>query len=73
MGEKGESAQPTGGLGERLVRQSGDPAAAATTTGGGSGGWGLSDVTDAVQDRVTDTAGEAIGGLRGKDHDDHKA
>jgi hypothetical protein len=68
MGEKGDSSQATGGLGERVVRQGGQPAAPATAAaGGGAGGWGLSDVTDAMQDRVTDTAGEAVAGLRGKD------
>ena len=68
MGEKGDASQASGGLGDRLVRQGGDPAAA--TSSGSSGGFGLSDVTDAVQDRVTDTAGEAVAGLRGKDDGD---
>jgi hypothetical protein len=49
-----------------LVREGGQPAAPAAASGG-DGGWGLSDVTDAVQDRATDTAGEAVAGLRGKD------
>jgi hypothetical protein len=69
MGEKGDTSQATGGLGERLVREGGEgdgPAAA------GSSGWGLSDITDAVQDRVTDTAGGAVSGLRGKDDDKDK-
>ena len=70
MGEKGDTSQASGGLGDRVVRQGGDPAAAASS--GGSSGWGLSDVTDAVQDRVTDTAGEAVSGLRGKDDEDDK-
>jgi hypothetical protein len=70
MGEKGDTSQASGGLGDRVVRQGGDPAAA--TSSASSSGWGLSDVTDAVQDRVTDTAGEAVSGLRGKDDEDDK-
>jgi hypothetical protein len=74
MGEKGDSSQATGGLGERMVRQSGDPAPAAAASSGGGGGWGLSDMTDAVHDHVTDSAGEAVAGLRGeKDDDDSDA
>jgi hypothetical protein len=72
MGEKGDTSQARGGLGERLVRQGGEPAAAAPASEGGSG-WGLSDMTDAVQDRATDVAGEAVTGLRGKDDDEDKA
>ena len=71
MGEKGDTSQATGGLGERLARQGGDPAAATASAGGGSG-WGLSDMTDAVQDRVTDTAGETVAGVHGKDEDHGK-
>jgi hypothetical protein len=65
MGEKGDTSQATGGLGDRVVRQGTEPAAAAPS--GSSGGWGLSDMTDAVRDRVTDTAGVAITGRRGMD------
>jgi hypothetical protein len=71
MGEKGDTSQASGGLGDRLVRQGGDPAAPAAASGSTSG-WGLSDVTGAVQDRVTDTAGEAVAGLHGNDDDNDK-
>jgi hypothetical protein len=73
MGEKGDSSQATGGLGERMVRQSGDPTPAAPAGGGGSGGWGLSDITDAVHDRVTDAAGGGVAGLRGEKDDNDKS
>ena len=69
MGEKGDTSQSTGGLGERLVRDGGEGESAASSS---SSGWGLSDMTDAVQDRVTDTAGGAVSGLRGKDDDKDK-
>ena len=69
MGEKGDTSQATGGLGERLVRDGGEGEGAASS---GSSGWGLSDMTDAVQGRVTDTAGGAVSGLRGKDDDKDK-
>jgi hypothetical protein len=66
MGEKGDTSQATGGLGERLVREGGEGQGEGSSS---SSGWGLSDMTDAVQDRVTDTAGGAVSGLRGKDDD----